>query len=58
MCYTETMGKRGPEAKHTARLDVVLPADLKERLFEAAEQQDKTVSQLVRELVNKGLDKE
>ncbi len=35
-----------------------MSASLKARLFEAAKQEDKTVSQYVRELVNKGLDKE
>ncbi len=56
MCYTETMGKRGPTAEHTERLDLAISASLKARLFEAAKQEDKTVSQYVRELVNKGLD--
>jgi len=48
------MGKRGPPKVNDARLYIILPAELKARLVQAAK--DETVSQIVRKAIAKALD--
>lgn len=55
---SNVMGKRGPERRYNVRLDIVMPVDQKARLFKAAKQQGKTVSQYIRELVEQALSNE
>lgn len=51
------MGKRGPERINDARLYLILPASMKDELRQASTAKGETVSDVVRQLIAKALDK-